>query len=235
MLYKVSRFSLIHNVLRVLMNHVLWRLPVFLKYGIGGAIRRGNLPYNLLNTGDTVVQIGAPWDLLKAGRSRAIHFARIVGPKGLVVVIEPDPKNIEELNNFKDKYNFENIIIVPSGAWDKNTRLRFLINDKHPASNLVEEAHNETKFSLDKYRAVEIDVSSLDNILTEYNIPSVDLLSITTNGSEKQILDGVESYINNVTYISIIGDPNEFPRIYDYNFKLKGEDDRGLLFEKNNS
>lgn len=82
----------IRNILRPILNGLASLVPYQPKYAFGEWLRSSNHPYSLIRSGDTVVQVGAPRDLLRAGRSRAIHFARLVGT-GRVVVVEPDPEN----------------------------------------------------------------------------------------------------------------------------------------------
>lgn len=233
MLYKLSRLSKTHNVLRVIMNNVLWRIPVPLKYSVGKNLRKHRSPYKLINEGDTVIQVGAPWDLLRAGRSRTIHFSNFVGQSGRVIVFEADPNNVENLEHFIKKYNISNITVIPLGAWNKSTRLRFLINDKHPAANLVEEVFDNTRTDMENFRSVEIDVDSIDNAIRDFDIKKIKLLSITSNGSEEEILQGSEKTQKSVKYISIIGDPKTYPKITSYGFSQIGEDDRGYLYTKN--
>lgn len=232
MLYKLSRHSKLHNFLRIAMNNVLWRIPVPIKYGIGLSSRKVRLPYKLLEEGDTVIQIGAPWDILRAGRSRSIYFSKFVGKTGRVIVFEADLNNVKKLQQFIKNHDISNMTVIPMGAWNKSTRLRFLINDKHPASNLVEEVFDDTRKDMKNFRSVEIDVDSIDNVLADKNIDQVKLLSITSNGSEEEILQGAESTQKYVKYISIIGDPDKYPKILDYGFKQQSEDDRGYLYTK---
>ncbi len=232
MLYKLSRHSKLHNFLRVIMNNVLWRLPVPLKYGVGLSSRKVRLPYKLINEGDTVIQIGAPWDILRAGRSRSIYFSKLAGETGRVIVFEADLNNVEKLKAFIKEHNITNITVIPMGAWNKSTRLRFLINDKHPASNLVEEVFDDTRKDMKNFRAVEIDVTSIDTALADMNISRIKLLSVTSNGSEEEILEGAKSTQALVEYISIIGAPEKYPKILEYGFKQQSEDDRGYLYTK---
>jgi len=118
------------------------------------------------------------------------------------------------------------------GAWNKSTRLRFLINDKHPASNLVEEVFDDTRKDMKNFRSVEIDVDTIDNVLSNMDIDQIKLFSITSNGSEEEILEGAEATQKLVKYISIIGDPDKYPKILEYGFKQQSEDDRGYLYSK---
>ena len=119
MLYKLSRHSKLHNFLRVGMNNVLWRVPVPIKYGVGLSSRKIRLPYKLLEEGDTVIQIGAPWDILRAGRSRSIYFSKLVGKTGKVIVFEADLNNVKNLQQFINDHGISNMTVIPMGAWNK--------------------------------------------------------------------------------------------------------------------
>lgn len=235
MLYKLSRLSKLHNFFRIFGNRLLWMLPVSFKYGRYSPIvlmKRLRLPYKDIKNGSTIIQLGAPWDILKAGRSRSIHFSKLVGKTGKVIVIEPDEKNVLELNKFIQHNKIDNIIVVPKGAWSTKTKLRFLIDDAHPASNLIEDVYNSSRTDYSKYRIEEIDVDSLENILIDLEISRVNLLSITTNGAEAEILNGVKNISNQIDLISIVGDPNSYPIINDLGFEFKSEDDRGYLYKR---
>lgn len=232
MLYKLNRLGLAHKVLRIVGNRVLWSLPEALKYHVGSGLRRWRLPYRLVRPGDTVVQIGAPWDVLKAGRSRAAHFALLVGPAGRVIVIEPDADNVAALAAFKERRGLAQMIIVDKGAWSQRDRLRFLVNRHHPASNLVESVYDSDRTDLGQYDATEIDVDSMDHILAELGVAQVRLVSITTNGSERQILEGMKEINKSTTYIATVGRPEKYRIVEDFGFVLLGEDDRGYLFSR---
>ena len=104
------------------------------------------------------------------------------------------------------------------------------MNPVHPASNIVEEVFDATMRDMDDYRVDEITVNSLDNILEAYEIDRVDLLSVTTNGSEAEILAGLSRCYKRVKYISIIADAKKLPWLTDHGFECLGEDDRGFLF-----
>jgi len=42
-------------------------------------LRAKRLPYKLIKQGWVVIQVGCPWDLLKAGQFRGIYFSMFVG------------------------------------------------------------------------------------------------------------------------------------------------------------
>jgi FkbM family methyltransferase len=230
MLYRLNRFSFSHKILRHISYAVLWKLPNWFKWPVIGFFLRFRLPYRLLKPGDVVVQIGAPWDLLRAGRSRGIHFARKVGKSGKAVLIEPDADNVTALRRFVEKHGMSNVIIIPVGAWSKKTRLRFLVDHANPAANLVEEVVDSSRSDLERFQVTEIDVDAVENILHENGLSTPKLVSITTNGSENEILKGMKALGARLQYISTIGDENEIPMLRELGFDKLGDDDRGWTY-----
>lgn len=233
MCWKLDRFSKLHNTLRVILNNLLWRLPTFAKYGVGRILRYSRIPYRLVKPGSTIVQIGCAWDLLHAGRSRAIYFSLFVGENGQVIIIEPNVENIRKLRSFISKGKIGNIIVVEKGAWSRKDKLRFLCDPKHPASNLLEEVFNEGRKDRENYDTVEIEVNSVDNILGGLGIERVNMISITTNGAEKEILEGMRESLNRCKYISLVkGKDKQYPILEEYGYLEVGADDRGYTFVK---
>jgi FkbM family methyltransferase len=229
MLYRLSRFSALHNAMRKTAYAVLWRTPDSIKYGIGGVWRRMRRPYRLLSPGDTAIQIGAPWDTLRAGRSRAAHFARFVGHSGKVIVIEPAHDNIVALRLFASRHGLANMTIVPKGAWSKSTRLRFLINPEHPASNLVEEVIDPAERDRNAYVVTEVDVESVDSIVSGLNVGPIRLMSVTTNGSDPQIFEGASNTLAKTEFVAVVTRECE-SQLMRHGFRLVGHDDRGYTY-----
>lgn len=229
MYYRLSRFSALHNAVRKAAYAVLWRIPDSVKYGIGGVWRRFRRPYRLLRPGDTAIQIGAPWDTLRAGRSRAAHFARLVGDGGRVIVIEPAHDNILALRSFVSRHGLANMTIVPKGAWSKSTRLRFLINPEHPASNLVEEVIDPAERDRNAYLTTEVDVDSVDHIVSAFNIGTIRVLSVTTNGSDPQIFEGASYTLAKTEFVAVVTRECE-SQLAGHGFRMVGHDDRGYTY-----
>lgn len=230
MLYRLSRHSRLHNLLRKIGYAVLWRLPEAPLYAVGTGLRRRRLPYRLLHAGATVVQLGAPWDTLKAGRSRAIHFARLVGPSGRVIVLEPDAESVAALRAFTARHRLDNVTIIAKGAWSKAGTIDFLRDPRHPAANLVEAFYADERSDRHQFERTTISVDRLDSTLSAAGIDRVDLLSITTNGSENDILEGVTNYRGRICYVSTIGALSQYPALARLGFVKFGDDDRGITF-----
>lgn len=230
MFYRFSRFSPIHRALRRVAYAVLVPLPVSVKYGALGAVLSRRLPYRLVKSGSTVVQVGAPWDVLQAGRSRAVHLARMVGPSGRVIVLEPEPRSAQALRVFCSRNGFGNVIIVEKGAWGRRDRLRFLEDPNHPAANLVESVKDPARSDLGSFNVIEIEVDTLDDILEGLGVSETLLVSITTNGSEDEILSGMARIAGRVRYIATIGEAKSHPLLGAYGFGRLGGDDRGYTY-----
>ena len=232
MFYRLSRFSPLHRMLRAAAYGVLWRLPGPAKESALHAVLGRRLPYKVVQPGDTVIQIGAPWDILRSGRSRFIHFSRRVGPTGRVVVIEPDPTNVQHLREYLAGRDIRNVTVVPKGAWSHATRLRFLVDPNNPASNLVEDVLDSKRTDLGRFQSSEIEVDTVDRIASELGLGQVRMVSITSNGSENRILEGMRDMQRRAEFIATIGEYGQFPLLADYGYVPFGGDDRGYTFRK---
>jgi FkbM family methyltransferase len=175
------------------------------------------------------VQIGAPWDTLRAGRSRAAHFARLVGREGRVIVIEPTPENVAALEAFARRHRLDGMTVIPRAAWSGPARLRFLVNPDHPASNLVEEVIDTPLRDRGAYERIEVDADSLDGLLQGLSVPRIRLLSINTNGSDRQIFDGAARTLRRTEHVAVVTRRCE-AWLERCGFRLLGGDDRGYTY-----
>ena len=58
------------------------------------------------------------------------------------------------------------------------------------------------------------------------------LLSLTTNGSEVPIINGLGSYLSQTDFLSVVGDREDFEFLRGIGFNYLGEDDRGYLYAR---
>jgi FkbM family methyltransferase len=211
-------------------------LPTEFKYKIGLRQRRNNYPYRLIKDGDLIMQIGAPRDLLKVGRSRSIYFLKMVG-SGKVIVFEPDPDSGDALQAFADKHGLaDRLILVRKGAWNKDEELVFLSSPTHPAANLIQGAQDIDQSILDRrqYNEIRVPVTSVDAELERQGLPAPKLISITANGAEPQIIEGLTKTIaNGVKYLALALTGENYPEKLDaVGYDLVANDDRGFTFER---
>ena len=224
------------RALTVIFNSVATMIPYGIKYPIGTSLRKGKLPYSVIRDGDVVVQLGAPRDLLHAGRSRALHFTRLVG-SGKTIVLEPDPQNVEHFRAYVRKHGLEaSATVFPVGGWHKQDELVYYTNPDHPASNVIEDValYTPEEIASQGYQKLTIPVDSLDNVLESAGIKTPKLVSITTNGSEMPILEGMKRVLaQGLPYISVAPPrPELIPFVEKLGYDYTARDDRGYFFTR---
>ncbi len=223
------------RLMTVVFNRLMRFVPFRIRYAVANRFCRNRAPYRFLQPDDTVVQVGSARDVLLAGRSRALHCARMV-PEGRVVVIEADAANCAALQRVVDQHHIRNVSIVEIGAWDSPTTLAFLSSPNHPASNLLVDVKelSESLVKRRKYAKTLIQVDTIDNILQQLVTSPPALVSITTNGAELQILRGMEQTISRgCEFISLASTGEGFhEHMCDLGYEYTARDDRGYCFRK---
>lgn len=229
----------IFRPLAVIYNTIMKLIPASVKYRMSKTRRRGKYPYRLLGDDDLAVQVGAPRDILWAGRSRAIHLA-MATDRGRVLICEPDPENIKAMRAFLKENRLEDrVILAPVGAWKSDGELTFMSSANHPAANLLLDIGEEIDMPEDlrrkrNYQEIKIPVKTLDQLLEEYGLPTPRLISITTNGAEIQIVEGMKKTLEaGLPYISLASTGEGFHEYMDtLGYRYIARDDRGYTFER---
>jgi FkbM family methyltransferase len=225
----------VFSAIRAVFNKIMILVPYRIKYGVATRLRRTKYPYRVIRDGDVVVQVGAPKDILLAGRSRAVNFLRLVG-NGKAVIVEPDETNCSALESFAKRNKLsDRMILRHMGAWSSLGKLVLLSNPEHPATNILKVVQT-TRGEDDKegdYAGSEVDVDTLDNILSAADVSSPRLISITANGAEPEILKGLSKTLaSNVPYISLAVTGKGYEKMMsDLNYDLVALDDRGFTFK----
>lgn len=228
-----SHESFLHRRAVRLANGVLARIPFRLKYALGARLRRGRPPYDLIRPGDVVVQVGAPHDTLRSGRSRAFYFGLFAGPAGRAIVVEPDAASAQALERAARAHGHGNVTVVRAGAWKERTTLRIHVDDRHPASNFTAGSKRYDEQRMRDYRTVEVPAVRLDEALRELGVEAVRLVSITTNGAEREILEGMTGLLGpGAPYVALADTGAYDPAALEaMGYRLLSFDDRGRTFE----
>lgn len=225
----------VFRALTVIFNKSMRLLPFRLKYALFGRIKTRRAPYSLLNRTDTVVQIGSARDILHTGRSRAVLFSLSV-PEGRVVAIEADSESCRELERVVRRYGLGNITPVNLGVWNERGELAFRSSANHPAANVLVDVKEleEDVVRQRRYEEATIPVDTLDEILAEQGAGVPRLVSITTNGAELQILEGMSKTIQEgCEYISLASTgPGFHEHMSELGYEYVFRDDRGYCFRK---
>ncbi len=233
--FQWSHQALWHRTAIRVFNAIMQWLPFSIKYGVGMKMRTHSVPYSLIRDCRVVVQVGAPRDTLQSGRSRAMYFALFSDPKNRVIIVEPDPESAKLIGNMLKRQGIANVSVCAVGAWSEKKNLQLCVNNAHPASNFIEGLVNYDDNRLREYHTINIPVNTVDNILTENGIEQVDLVSITTNGAEREILQGMRKTLEaGVKYIALNWADDYYVQLMEkMGYTLMALDDRGYTFRKN--
>lgn len=230
----------IHRFLVKVYNGAASLLPFGFKYSIGKYLKKNKYPYNLIRSGEVknVMQIGAPKDTLMAGRSRGMYFG-LFNKSGKTIIVEPATSSEKAFNDIISRRKMDDMIFYRSGAWNEKKNLKLYHDPNHPATNFTEGTVDYDEERLKDFEVIEIPCDTVDNILQNLKIDSIDLISMTTNGAEIEIIEGMSSVLSKgVKYLCIamhlhIGDYDGL--IKSYGYKLHAYDDRGYTYIKTES
>ena len=234
--FKWSHRGKLHRVLIKTYNTLTSFCPFGIKYGIGKMRRASKYPYKLIKPGSTIVQIGAPSDTLRAGRSRGMYFSLFNGKNGKTVIIEPASTSEVAFNKIKKQRGLSDLVFICSGAWNEEKDLKLYIDPTHPATNFTEGTVDYEPERLAQFEQISIPCNTVDNLLAKADIGKVDLLSMTTNGAEIEILEGMtETLSKGIEFICLaghlhLGDLKKL--MAGYGYEEYAFDDRGVTYRK---
>lgn len=229
----------LHRFLVKIYNALANCIPFDIKYAIGKWRRRNRYPYQLIKPGSVVVQIGAPVDTLGAGRSRAMYFSLFNGPTGKTVIVEPARESADAFQSIAKTRRLKDIIFICAGAWSARVDLTVYFDPKHPATSFTEGTVDYPPERLAEFQKVIIPCNTVDNLLSIHGIQQVDLLSITTNGAEVEILNGMRiTLAKGVEYVCLAlhshcGDLKQL--MGDLGYDEFAFDDRGITYRRRRS
>lgn len=132
--------------------------------------------------GMTVLDVGA-----NIGYYTALACTR-VRPSGKIVALEPDVENFEFLKRTVAANGASNVVCVRKAASDAAGTLRLHVSLDNRGDNRLY-PHDLSSHSY------EVEVSTVDTILEEQGVPSVDLVKIDVQGYEGHVLGGMQETI----------------------------------------
>jgi FkbM family methyltransferase len=104
----------------------------------------------------------------------------------LVVAIEPAPDNLAALRrNLAPEIAEGRVIVVEKGVWEKHGRLTFHVDPNNSAGDSIVFGDQPAQPG-----DFQIDVTTIDEIVAELNLPRVDFIKMDIEGSERRALAG---------------------------------------------
>jgi FkbM family methyltransferase len=140
-----------------------------------------NRPNQSIRPGDVVFDCGASIGVFTRKALKA-------GAK-MVVAVEPAPESLVCLRrNFEAEIRNGTVVIVPKGVYDHVGELSFWDSQKDPeGSRFVPNPSPQVAAKL-----VQLPITTIDKLVEELALPSVDFIKMDIEGSERYALKGAE-------------------------------------------
>ena len=129
-----------------------------------------------VESGDTVIDAGACWG------DTAVYFAQRAGKSGKVYSFEFEDRNLEVFNkNLEYNPSFSNAVCIKQNAvWNKSGE-KLSFNDGGPGTSLMDQSKPGTK---------EVGTISIDDLVVNDKLSSVDFIKMDIEGAEGHALEG---------------------------------------------
>ena len=147
--------------------------------------------YTACHDGMTFLDVGA-----NIGYYTALA-ARIVGPNGNVIALEPDPESYQYLEQTIKANAVGNVRAFQIAASDSPATLPLFISKDNRGDNRL-------YAPAEKRPQIEVEARPIDELLSENNINTVDLIKIDVQGYEPKVIAGLEKTINQSPNLTIL-------------------------------
>lgn len=122
----------------------------------------------------------------------ALLMARLVGPRGRVLAIEPNPSVRERLSRNVRLNRLAQIDILACAVADSERSVNFVAPEADDAASASSHVVSDEN---DKSGSIVVDATTLDRIVAQQGLDRVDLVKIDAEGFEWPILQGSEQTI----------------------------------------
>jgi len=160
--------------------------------------------YNLIKTGDTVLDIGT-----NIG-STLLVMASIVKEPGDVYGFEPDQLNYKNCMNNIKLNTFDNVTVSAMGLGQEKGSFDLIVD------TISNRGGNRISYNTDQKQSTKIEVDTLDNWIQDNKIKHVNVIKIDVEGFEYKVLKGGEQLLTEEQ-------PTLFIELDDTNLKAVGD------------
>lgn len=124
--------------------------------------------------GDIVLDIGAYVGMF------TLRAAKLVGDTGMVIAIEPEPRNLSYLK--RNVESLSNVRVIEEAISNRIGEGMLHISNATPCHTLI---HPHKK-------SMKVKVNTIDNIVTQLNLPHIDFIKMDIEGAGLQALEGAK-------------------------------------------
>jgi FkbM family methyltransferase len=152
-------------------------------YQIEGYLRQGRWQ---LHEGMVVIDGGGCYGEF------SMYASRRVGPTGRVLMLEPDPENIDRANELFSAQGGKpaNLDVVQAGLWTSPGVMR-LAAGQGESSVLLEKGAQPPQGA----HVVEVPLESLQSLTEKFSLPRLDLVKLDIEGAEIEVVQSVTGKI----------------------------------------
>ena len=145
---------------------------------------------NMLRPGFCVVDVGANIGLYSA------IGAKRVGPSGRVVAVEPDATNCSFIRLTRERNHLDNLVVIEKAAGAvSGPALLHLCRTNKADHRSYGDGQRET---------VAIEMTTLDSLYSELQLPPVDILKVDTQGFELFVARGMEQMLETSPDVNVL-------------------------------
>ena len=161
---------------------------------------------NILGKGDVFLDVGAHIGFF------SMIAAKLVGPKGRVVVFEPEEENLQTLRKHIEINDVANIEVVDKVVCDADGPRTFYYNRDNDGAHCLWDVslHPFNKKSAADPKSRTVEATTLDTVIGALGLDGIKVLKIDTEGAEHQVIEGAVGTIKGSDIPFILCELNDF-------------------------
>ena len=161
-----------------------------------------------IKEGMTVVDAGAYSGLF------TLKASKLVGSGGLVIALEPFPASFRVLEHNMKENKCKNVVVLNKGLWNCKCKKKLIIQGAYTTNtvlrsqpsvksitaqliNLLNKLQMQFALRTNKLRFVEVELTTLDDVMKSFNLNRIDFLKLDIEGSEIEALKRYTKISNN--------------------------------------
>jgi FkbM family methyltransferase len=109
----------------------------------------------------------------------------LVGSKGKILAIEPEPNNYRLLSNNVQRNNLENVITIQCAVGKKDGISEFFLTEASNTNSLITPINGRI------ISAINVKTRKLDTLIKDYAFPRIDLIRMDIEGGEIIAIEGM--------------------------------------------
>jgi FkbM family methyltransferase len=120
-----------------------------------------------------------------------LFFSKSVGPGGRVFTFEPNPVNCRKIQENIQLNGLNNVQLFPLGLGAGKSHTKLVFWPDEPARGTINASYQKSLQQQKESTCIEIEIESLDNLLSSQPLPPPDFIKIDVEAAELEVLEGM--------------------------------------------